>query len=291
MIYNCPVSVLEIEREITEYRTVYTRYVQYITKYTITTTTTRTITRYIVRVHPQCTLENATVVEREGTVWATHLVEAGTNVNYEMQLLFDNTESVYYIYVQWGSTNGTLEGPYKTVEAAEVVYKETFADKIGIEWSERNNPAALGESWSVEEIAYETVSEEREESAGGELVEKEVGTSTEITTSTHHSLVDAICPIANQVQVYKDSENYHTILTKKSTGVNYIYQMLYNYETKTYYVYLRWGEDDYKLDGPFKTIEEAKSIYTTKYRETFGISWEERTIVTNSKYIERMIQN
>lgn len=268
----------------------YTRYVKYITKYTITTTTTRTITRYIVRVHPQCTLENATVVEREGTVWATHLVEAGTNVTYEMQLLLDNTESVYYIYVQWGSTNGSLEGPYKTVEAAEIAYKETFADKVGIDWSERNNPAALGESWSVEEIAYETVAEDREESAGGEVVEKAIGSSKTTTTSTHHSLVDAVCPIADQVQVYKDSENYHTILTQRSTGVTYVYQMLYNYVTKTYFVYLRWGEIDYKLDGPFDTIEQAKSVFTTKYNETFGISWEERAIVINSKQADRMIQ-
>ncbi|KAG0043718.1 hypothetical protein BGZ83_011087, partial [Gryganskiella cystojenkinii] len=281
-------STKEIEREITEYRTVYTRYVQYITKYTITTTTTRTITRYIVRVHPQCSLDNATVVERNGTIWATHLVEAGTNVHYEMQLLLNNTESVYYIYVQWGSTNGSLEGPYKTVEEAEITYKEMFADKIGVEWSERDNASALGESWSTVEVEYDTITEEREEKAGGgQVVQKQIGTTRTTSTSTQsarQSLVDVHCPIAEQVQVFYDSESYHTALTQRATGITYVYQMLYNYITKTYYVYLRWGESEYSLDGPYETVEQAKSVFTTKYRETFGVTWEQRTTVTNTEW-------
>lgn len=265
----------------------YTRYIQYITKYTVTTRTiTRTITRYIVRVHPQCPLDNATVVERNGTVWSTHLVEAGTNVSYEMQLLLDNTESVYYIYVQWGSTTGHLEGPYKTVEDAEIAYKETFVEKIGIQWSERNNASALGESWSTVEVEYDTITEEREQSAEGAVAQKQIGATRTNNTSTQserQSLVDAVCPIAEQVQVFYDKEMFNTTLVQRSTGVTYVSQMLFNYVTNTYYVYLRWGESEYTLDGPYKTVEQAKSIFTTKYRETFGVSWEERTTVTNSK--------
>jgi hypothetical protein len=101
--------------------------------------------------------------------------------------------------------------------------------------------------------------------------------------SRHQSLVDTICPIAD-VQVYRDQEIYHAAHIQRSTGVVYVSQILHSYATKTFYVYLRWGESQYMLNGPFDTVEQAKSIFTTKYRETFGVSWEERTIVTNSKW-------
>lgn len=92
-----------------------------------------------------------------------------------------------------------------------------------------------------------------------------------------------VCPLADQVQVYWDQQSYHTALIQLSTGVIYVSQMLYNYVTKTYYVYLRCGESEYTLDEPFDTLEQAKLIFTTKYQEALGVTWGKCTVVTNSK--------
>lgn len=272
--------LLEIEREVTEYKTVYIRYITYLTKHTITTTTIIR-TRRIVRVHSMCPLENATVLEREGTVWACHLKEAGTGVDYVMQLLLDNNKNVYYIYVQWGSTEGQLEGPYETTEHATREFQEIFSSKVGIEWTERETTVTSGENWSAVEFEYDTVTIESERS--GVAVPKRSASSTSISAA---KFIDHACPIADQVTVYsdEDSEIYHVSLSRKTTGEIYITQLLFNYVTKTYYVYLHWGEDQVILDGPYESVEEAKVTFKSKYTEAYGISWEQRRTVTNSKY-------
>ncbi|KAG0196973.1 hypothetical protein BGX28_009522, partial [Mortierella sp. GBA30] len=282
---NSSYNVKQIEREVTEYKTVYTRYVTYLTKYTVITKTTTIIrTRRVVRVHSQSPLQDATVLERDGTVWACHLVEAGTGVDYEMQLLHDNTKKVYYIYVQWGSTEGQLEGPYESVEIATREFKEIFSSKVGIEWTERETVVASGESWSSVDFEFDTITIEGEES--GADSQRATGTSTTTrTTTTSSNLVDHICPIADQVSVYHDhSELYHTAMTQRSTGNDYITQLLYNHVTKTYYVYLRWGETQYSLEGPYDTIEVAKTNFKDKYNQTFGITWEERKTTTSTQW-------
>ncbi|KAF9904817.1 hypothetical protein EC991_002321, partial [Linnemannia zychae] len=282
---NTTTDIQAIDREITEYRTVYTRYIQYLTTVTVTTTTTTTITRRIIRVHRQIPLEDATVLEKEGTVWACHLVEAGTGVDYVMQLVQDNIKNVYYIYIQWGSTEGQLEGPYKTTEEATAEFQEIFTSKVGFEWSERETKIATDESWNSIEFEYDTITVEAER---GGLIAEQVGGTT--TTTTHHTtstpkpMVDAVCPIAHQVNVFKDDEIYTTTLTQRSTGVIYVTQLLYNYVTKTYYVYLRWGDNEHSLDGPYETIEVAKEKYKKQYNETFGVTWEQRNVSTNSQW-------
>ncbi|KAF9107960.1 hypothetical protein BGX29_004073, partial [Mortierella sp. GBA35] len=276
-------DVQAIEREITEYRTVYTRYIQYITKHTITTTTT-IITRRIIRVHRQIPLENATVVEKEGTVWACHLVEAGTGVDYVMQLVQDNTKNVYYIYVQWGSTEGQLEGPYESIEVATAEFQEIFSSKIGIEWSERETKITQDDSWNTVEFEYDTVTVEAERGAVAQQTGGSTTTTTRTSTSAPKPMVDAICPIADQVNVFKDNEIYTTTLTQKSTGVIYTTQLLYNYVTKTYYVYLRWGDNEQALNGPYETVEIAKQHYKKQYNETFGVTWEQRNVTTNTEW-------
>ncbi|KAG0260352.1 hypothetical protein BG011_001953, partial [Mortierella polycephala] len=280
---NTSYDAKTVEREITEYRTVYTRYTTYLTKYTVVTTTTRIIRmRRIVRVHSQCTLENATVLEREGTIWACHLVEAGTGVDYVMQLLFDNTKNVYHIYVQWGSTEGQLEGPYDSVEDATSEFQEIFSNKIGIEWTERETAVSTGESWSNCEFEYDTIPVEGESS--GTDSDKATGSViTRTVTTSNKTLIDSVCPIADQVDVYNDSEMYHTVFTKQSTNVTCIIQLLYNHVTKTYYVYLRSGERDITLDGPYETAEIAKTNFKTKYSETVGYSWDERKTIVNTQ--------
>ena len=272
---------LEIEREVTEYKTVYVRYITYLTKYTvITTTTTITRTRRIVRVHSMCPLEDATVLEREGTVWACHLKEAGTGVDYVMQLLLDNTQNVYYIYVQWGSSEGQLEGPYETTEHANREFQEIFASKVGIEWTERETTVTSSESWSAVDFEYDTITIESERS--GVAVSKRSASSTSVSAA---KFIDHACPIADEVTVYSDSEVYHVSLSRKTTGEIYITQLLFNYVTKTYYVYLHWGEDQVILDGPYESVEVAKANFKIKYTEAYGVSWEERRTVTNSKYM------
>ncbi|KAF9100709.1 hypothetical protein BGX27_000276, partial [Mortierella sp. AM989] len=272
-------DVKQIEREVTEYRTVYTRYVKYITIHTITTITT-TRTRRIVRVHSQSPIQSATVMEKDGTTWACHLVEAGTNVDYEMQLLLDNTTSEYYIYVQWGSTQGQLEGPYKSFEVATKEFQEIFSTKVGIEWSERETTGSSNEQWNAVEFEYDTIEIKGERSE--EPVQKK--TLTRSASTSFYALVDQVCPIADQVAIYKDSDIYHTVLTQRSTGVIYITQILYNTVTNTYYVYLRHGESEYTLDGPYESADIAKTHFKTKYADTFGITWEERNTTINTHW-------
>jgi hypothetical protein len=113
-----------------------------------------------------------------------------------------------------------------------------------------------------------------------------------LTTRKAH--VDTVAPIAKTSYVYYDEDVYDAVLVEKSTGVTYVTQLLYNSADAKYYVYIRWGETDYKLDGPHETIESAKAAFQITYREQFGVQWEQRettvsgkfsiTILTHSKY-------
>ncbi|KAF9271446.1 hypothetical protein BGZ68_003616, partial [Mortierella alpina] len=61
--------------------------------------------------------------------------------------------------------------------------------------------------------------------------------------------------------------------------------LIFNSETKTYYVYYRWGETDYKLDGPHETIEAAKDAFQVTYKEKFDVEWTERETTTSEKWV------
>ena len=102
-----------------------------------------------------------------------------------------------------------------------------------------------------------------------------------LTTRKAH--VDKVCPIAKTSYVYYDDEVYDAVLTEKSTGVTYVTQLLYDTTESVYYVYVRWGETDYKLDGPHKTIEAAKSAFQVTYYDKFGVEWTERETAVNGK--------
>ncbi|KAG0006587.1 hypothetical protein BGZ81_005367, partial [Podila clonocystis] len=54
--------------------------------------------------------------------------------------------------------------------------------------------------------------------------------------------------------------------------------------THAYYVYVRWGETDYKLDGPHKTIESAKAAFLITYRDQFGVEWETRETTVSERW-------
>ncbi|KAG0059654.1 hypothetical protein BGZ92_006903, partial [Podila epicladia] len=77
---------------------------------------------------------------------------------------------------------------------------------------------------------------------------------------------------------------YDSVLTEKSTGVTYVTQLLYDTKVKAYYVYVRWGETDYKLDGPHETIESAKSAFQITYKERFGLEWETRETTISEQW-------
>ncbi|KAF9553209.1 hypothetical protein EC968_010614, partial [Mortierella alpina] len=103
-----------------------------------------------------------------------------------------------------------------------------------------------------------------------------------LTTRKAH--VDHVCPIAKTSYVYYDDEVYDSVLTEKSTGITYVTQLIFDSETKVYYVYYRWGEADYKLDGPHETIESAKSAFQITYKEKFDIEWAERETITSERW-------
>jgi hypothetical protein len=104
-----------------------------------------------------------------------------------------------------------------------------------------------------------------------------------LTTRKAH--VDAVAPIAKTSYVYYDDEVYDAVLVEKSTGVTYVTQLLFDSATSKYYVYIRWGETDYKLDGPHETVESAKAAFQVTYRENFGVQWEERETTVSGKHI------
>ncbi|KAG9061239.1 hypothetical protein KI688_007577 [Linnemannia hyalina] len=104
-----------------------------------------------------------------------------------------------------------------------------------------------------------------------------------LTTRKAH--VDKVAPIAKTSYVYYDDEVYDAVLTEKSTGVAYVIQLLFDHATAKYYVYFRWGETDYRLDGPHETVESAKAVFQVTYQEQFGVQWHERETTLSERFI------
>ncbi|KAF9207008.1 hypothetical protein BGZ59_011386, partial [Podila verticillata] len=103
-----------------------------------------------------------------------------------------------------------------------------------------------------------------------------------LTTRKAH--VDKVAPIAETSYVYYDEEVYDSVLTEKSTGITYVTQLLFDTKTQKCYVYVRWGETDYRLDGPHDTIESAKSAFQVTYKERFGLEWETRQTTISEQW-------
>ncbi|KAF9356543.1 hypothetical protein BGX26_005145 [Mortierella sp. AD094] len=102
--------------------------------------------------------------------------------------------------------------------------------------------------------------------------------------ATRKAHVDEVCPIAKTSYVYYDEDVYDAVLTEKNTGVTYVIQLVYDTETKVYYVYCRYGETDYKLDGPHETIEAAKDAFQLIYKEKFDVDWTERETSVSERW-------
>ncbi|KAG0042292.1 hypothetical protein BGZ83_000678 [Gryganskiella cystojenkinii] len=103
--------------------------------------------------------------------------------------------------------------------------------------------------------------------------------------TTRRAHVDAVCPIAKTSYVYCDNEVYDAVLTERSTGVTYVIQLLYSSEEHVYYIYVRWGETDFRLEGPHTTIKAAKEAFQVTYSDLFGVQWTERETDVNDAWL------
>ena len=102
-----------------------------------------------------------------------------------------------------------------------------------------------------------------------------------LTTRKAH--VDEQSPIAKTSYVYYDEDVYDAVLIDKETGNKNITQLVYDTDSQAYYVYYRWSETDYKLDGPHKTIESAKEAFQVTYKEKFDVDWVDREVTPSGK--------
>ncbi|KAF9277222.1 hypothetical protein BGZ68_009454 [Mortierella alpina] len=112
-----------------------------------------------------------------------------------------------------------------------------------------------------------------------------VWTRTVQVLTTKKAQIDSMCPIARTAYVYYDDEVYDAALTEASTGITYVTQLIFDSETKLYYVYYRWKEINFKLDGPHKTIESAKKAFQAIYQEKFDVEWIERESAASENWI------
>ncbi|KAG0216613.1 hypothetical protein BGX31_000549, partial [Mortierella sp. GBA43] len=101
--------------------------------------------------------------------------------------------------------------------------------------------------------------------------------------TTKKAKVDEKCPIAKHALVYYDEDVYDSVVIDRS-GHRHITQLLYDSDKNVYYVYYRWNETEYTLDGPHETVEAAKEAYLISYKKTFDIEWSERHTVVSDKW-------
>ncbi|KAF9929156.1 hypothetical protein BGZ65_005926 [Modicella reniformis] len=107
--------------------------------------------------------------------------------------------------------------------------------------------------------------------------------AVEVVT-TRKADVDEKAPIAKTSFVYYDDDVYDSVQIEKTTGVKHISQLLYDDDQKAYFIYIRWSDKDYRLEGPYKTIDEAKRSFLIIYKEWYGIEWSERQTVHSDKW-------
>ncbi|KAG0195466.1 hypothetical protein BGX31_006204, partial [Mortierella sp. GBA43] len=89
--------------------------------------------------------------------------------------------------------------------------------------------------------------------------------------------------------VYYDEEVYDSVVVDKS-GHKHVSQLIYDTEKDVYFVYYRWNETEYKLDGPHTTVEAAKEAYFISYKQTYDIEWTQRhTVVSEQWTVETIV--
>ena len=105
--------------------------------------------------------------------------------------------------------------------------------------------------------------------------------------TTRKAHVDEKVPIKHAFVYYDEEEVYDVELIESSTGTKYVSQLIYDSETDVYYVYYRYG-DDFKLDGPHKTIDDAKVAFKDNYKKKTDIEWKERETATSGKLMGKL---
>ncbi|KAF9272375.1 hypothetical protein BGZ68_002454 [Mortierella alpina] len=262
-----------------------------------------------------CPIIETSYVYHDDEVYDSVLTEKSTSITYVTQLIFDSETRAYYAYCRWGETDYKLDGPYGTIESAKEAFQISYKEKFDIEWTERET--TVSDKWTYEIQTYEPFEEieEAEEIVEGSEVERIIARENELRArkkrsgavvkyaghgglekvdgvwkrtiqvlTTRKAYVDHVCPIAKTSYVYYDDEVYDSVLVEKSTGITYVTQLIFNCETKVYYVYFRWGETDYKMDGPYETSESAKEAFQISYKEKFDVEWVERETTANEKW-------
>ncbi|KAF9943159.1 hypothetical protein BGZ70_006029, partial [Mortierella alpina] len=164
-----------------------------------------------------------------------------------------------------------------------VVAKPAVSEKSS--WFRRALSTSAAVVAGASAIAAGTVSGAGQAASGALTKVDGVWKRTVQVLTTRKAHVDDVCPIAKTSYVYYDDEVYDSVLTEKSTGITYVTQLIFDSETKVYYVYYRWGETDYKLDGPHETIESAKEAFQVNYKEKFDVEWKERETTTSEKWV------
>ncbi|KAF9424468.1 hypothetical protein BGZ76_003512, partial [Entomortierella beljakovae] len=101
--------------------------------------------------------------------------------------------------------------------------------------------------------------------------------------SARKAHVDEKCPIAKTAYVYYDDDVYDAVLTDKNTGITSTTQLLYNTETKVYYVYYRYGDEVTVSEG-YETVEAAKDAYQVTYKEKFDVDWTQRETAKSERW-------
>ncbi|KAI8597650.1 hypothetical protein EDD21DRAFT_384869 [Dissophora ornata] len=175
----------------------------------------------------------------------------------------------------------------------EVIVKETGkvekpAVLEGTSWFRRPFTSADTTGCSVEDVAIGV-----EDPAVGTVRDDPCGTSHAVpgtltkvdgvwkrtvqVITTRKAHVDSLAPIVKTSYVYyDDKEVYYAVLVQKSTSIIFVTQLLFDNSVNKYYVYIRWGETKYKLDGPYDKTESAKEAFKIAYHEKFGVKWHDR---------------
>ncbi|KAF9354776.1 hypothetical protein BGX26_007376 [Mortierella sp. AD094] len=99
---------------------------------------------------------------------------------------------------------------------------------------------------------------------------------TSPTSANDEAHGDEVSATSKTLYLYYDDDIYGAVLIENETGDKYLMKLLYRTETKTYYVYYHHDRIDHKLDGPYRTVEDAKKAFQDSYKEKFGAEWTDR---------------
>jgi hypothetical protein len=198
-----------------------------------------------------------------------------------IQLLFDEASKKHHVYIRSGD-DYELEGPYDTLVNAKIGFKDIFYNRFGISWAERSPPSG---TWTLESRTFEPYEDDEEITEEVPVAEVEflskgadgIWRQTVKVFTTRKAKVDELAPIAKTSYVYfEDDEVYDSHLVDSKTGLCHAIQLLFDEATKKYHVYVRYG-DNYKIEGSYDKIEDAKKGFKNTFLTWFGFSWAERS--------------